>query len=536
LDIVNRLEREFADWQLKKSIVGIEGVINQNGHDESSDKSPVIFFNASTRIHTLSINAAISLIASWSLRSTGTPVYYAVCDWGMQQCILGTNKDDPEKPPPCKHCVKHSQILFPQDRVVPIKSNVSLITEINRQLKAFSLAELERWIYEDVPLGELCLPGLRWALRAHHLDDDRPTRTILRRYLASAASLVHQFRTILDKIQPRALVVFNGLTFPEAVARHLANERGIDVITHEVGLRPYSAFFSHGEATFRELELEHDFQLNSDQEERLAGYLSKRFQGKYTMAGIQFWPEMTPLPEDLIERIQSFSQIVPVFTNVIFDTSQDHANTLFDDMFAWLDALGDVIRNHPETLFIIRAHPDEDRPGKESRESVANWVRDTGVDELANIAFISPADLVSSYELVRRSKFVLVYNSSIGLEASIMGAAVLCAGRARYTQMPTVDFPESREAYLLALEEYLGRKTIEVPGEFASNANRFLYYELYRASLDFSEFLKPYPRTKGMTLLQPFRLERLEKAETLKVVQAGIIEAGNFIHSEDVGS
>jgi hypothetical protein len=245
---------------------------------------------------------------------------------------------------------------------------------------------------------------------------------------------------------------------------------------------------------------------------------------------------MTPLPEDLIERIQSFSQIVPVFTNGIFDTSQDHANTLFYDMFALLYSLGDVIRNHPETLFIIRAHPDEDRPGKESRESVANWVRDTGVDELANIAFISPADLVSSYELVRRSKFVLVYNSSIGLEASIMGAAVLCAGRARYTQMPTVDFPESREAYLLALEEYLGRKTIEVPGEFASNANRFLYYELYRASLDFSEFLKPYPRTKGMTLIQPFRLERLEKSETLKVVQAGIIEAGNFIHSEDVGS
>jgi hypothetical protein len=331
-------------------------------------------------------------------------------------------------------------------------------------------------------------------------------------------------------------VVFNGLTFPEAVARHLAKSRGIKVITHEVGLRPYSAFFSHGEATFRELELGPEFQLNSDQDEQLAEYLEKRFQGKYTMAGIRFWPEMTSLPENLIERIQSHSQIVPVFTNVIFDTSQDHANTLFIDMFAWLDALGDVIRNHPETLFIIRAHPDEDRPGKESRESVATWVRDAGVDQLANIVFLGPADLVSSYELIRRSKFVLVYNSSIGLEASIMGAAVLCAGRARYTQMSTVFFPESREAYFHTLEEFLGRETIEVPPSYASNANRFLYYELYRASLDFSEFLKPYPRAKGMTLFQPFNPYRLSTSEGLRAIHDGIIGNGNFIYNEGVES
>ena len=26
--------------------------------------------------------------------------------------------------------------------------------------------------WQDIPLGALCLPGLRWILRIHHLNDD----------------------------------------------------------------------------------------------------------------------------------------------------------------------------------------------------------------------------------------------------------------------------------------------------------------------------------------------------------------------------
>ncbi len=88
------------------------------------------------------------------------------------------------------------------------------------------------------------------------------------------------------------------------------------------------------------------------------------------MAGIRFWPEMRPISDAFWEKAKAFKQIVPVFTNVIFDTSQDHANVLFEDMFAWLDAVKVVIKANPETLFVIRAHPDETRPGKTSLESV----------------------------------------------------------------------------------------------------------------------------------------------------------------------
>ncbi len=311
--------------------------------------------------------------------------------------------------------------------------------------------------------------------------------------------------------------------------RHLARNRGLEVITHEVGLCSYSAFFSHKDATFRELELSPEFDLSQEQYAKLDHYLERRFEGQYSMAGIRFWPEMSAIPDNLGNRIRSFAQMVSIFTNVIFDTSQLHANQLFEEMFDWLEELRKVTSEYPETLFIIRAHPDENRPGKESNQSVANWVESSGIGELENVEFIGPSETVSSYELIRLSKIVLVYNSSIGLEAAIMGAAVLCAGRARYTQIPTVFFPENRIEYLRKLNELLDAEFIEVPKSFGTNAKRFLFYELFRASLDLSEFLRPYPRAKGMTLFHDFDPELISISESLKAIREGILERGNFI-------
>ena len=62
---------------------------------------------------------------------------------------------------------------------------------------------------------------------------------------------------------------------------------------------------------------------------------------------------------------------------------------------------------------------------KSSRETVEGWVASRAVDKEPNVVFVSPRETLSSYELIRRSKFVMVYNSTIGLEASILGAAVL---------------------------------------------------------------------------------------------------------------
>ena len=383
-----------------------------------------------------------------------------------------------------------------------------------------------------IPFGALCLPGLRWILRIHHLRDDESTRYLLREYILSAWSIAQKFSKFLDETNPRAVVLFNGQFYPEAVARYIAQQRGIRVITHEVGLQPASAFFTDGEATAYPIHIPDEFELNDEQNAKLDAYLVKRFQGDFTMAGIKFWADMKGLDESFLQKAEGFKQIVPIFTNVIFDTSQPHANTIFENMFDWLDLTLEVIRQHPETLFVIRAHPDELRVRKASRETVAAWVEASGADKEPNVVFVAPNERLSSYELIQKSKFVMVYNSTIGLEASIMGVAVLCAGKARFTQYPTVFFLQTMEEIKSKMKEFLEAEKIDIPPEFKRNARRFLYYQLFRTSLPFGDFLEPSVRTT-QTRLKSFRLEELLEAEAMKVILEGMLEGVDFLLDED---
>jgi len=502
--------------------------------------APVVFFKASSGIDDLSWNSGFHLLASWALRLNGIPVAYFACHSGMSKCVMGTNRDNPQKGMPCRSCVYQSKALYAGvskfEGLKVQSSNVNWFEfsrdkDVENAIRDLNIDQLSRFTFHDLPLGALCLPGLRWILRIHHLNDDENTRYLLREYILSAWNVAREFSDFLDRTPPRLVIVFNGQFFPEATARYIAQKRGIRVITHEVGLQPATAFFTEGEATAYPIHIPDEFELSDAQNAKLDAYLAKRFQGDFTMAGIKFWADMKGLDESFLQKAVQFKQIVPIFTNVIFDTSQPHANKVFEDMFDWLDMTHEIIRQHRDTLFVIRAHPDETRVRKASRETVEGWVSSRNVDKEPNVVFVNPRETLSSYELIQKSKFVMIYNSTIGLEASIMGAAVLCAGKARFTQYPTVFFPQTVEDVRKKAEEFLAAEKIEIPAEFKRNARRFLYYQLYRTSLPFGDFLEPSVRTT-QTRLKTFELNHLLESDAVKVILNGVLNNGDFLLEE----
>jgi hypothetical protein len=303
-------------------------------------------------------------------------------------------------------------------------------------------------------------------------------------------------------------------------------------VTHEVAMQPLSGFFTEGEATAYPIDLPEDFSLNEAQNARLDVYLEKRLQGNFSMAGIRFWPKMKALAPAFLEKATHFKQIVPVFTNVIFDTSQPHSNVVFEDMFAWLDMVLELMRSHPETLFVLRAHPDEKRAGKLSLESVSDWVAEHNVTEMVNVVFVDSLEYISSYELIERSKFIMIYNSTIGLEAAILGKAVLCGGRSRFTPYPIVLFPDSPDGYRQQAEELLGADQVQVPAHFRENARCFLYTLLYRSSLPFDAFLES-SLVPGVIQLKRFKWQAIANSPVLKTVLQGLVERTPFLYSQD---
>lgn len=516
--INQRWHHYWNNQQIKKLSLDVQN------HQPTPNQAPVIFFNASTRLQGMSLNAAYSLLTSWSLRLQGIPVVHFVCNYGMPHCMLGSVLSDPLDSPPCEKCVQQSQHLFQNSDVVWFSQTPDQF--LINQLSGLSVEQLSMFEYQNVPLGALVLPGVRWVLRCHHLPDTEAVRALFRSYLVGAANIRQQFEELIKKTKPQKVILFNGMSFPEATARWVALQYNIPVITHEVGLMPYTAYFTEGHATAYPINIPEEFQLRDDQNKKLDEYLEKRFKGNFTMAGVRFWPTIKSLSDEFLRHAEKYKQIVPVFTNVIFDTSQAHANVVFEHMFDWLDSVLDLIRKNPDTLFVIRAHPDEARPGKASRESVANWVKFRHVEEYDNVVFVDATQYFSSYELIARSKFVMIYNSTIGMEATLLGAPVLCAGKSRFTQLPTVYFPQSKAAFMETAQRFLDAEKVDLPEEFPENVRRFLYTQLYRVSLPFEDYLEDDHVWQGYVKIKHISWQDLlpENSETFKVLSNGILK------------
>lgn len=540
---INRLRLGWKRQQNNRRVCALIRQVQAIKPSPTAGARPVVLFNASTRLTGISLNAGFSLLARLGLELAGIPLVQFACRGGMSRCVLGTDRLDPCKAPPCRACIAQTRALAAGSPVAWFADAPDPI--LAGQLEKLSIAELSEFSYhpsptgdaqgEVVPLGRLALPALRWVLRRHHLTDDEATRDLLRQYILSAWNVARRFAALLEQANPQAVIVFNGQFFPEATARWVAQQRGLPVITHEVGLRPFTAFFTPGEATAYPLHVPEDFELDERQNARLDEALSQRFQGQFSMAGVRFWPEMKGLDPAFVQRMAQFKQVVPVFTNVIFDTSQPHSNVVFPHMFAWLDLVLELAHAHPETLFVLRAHPDEGRPGKASQESVRQWVEQTNAARLPNLIFIDSHQPLSSYDLIRRSKFTMIYNSTIGLEASLLGAPVLCAGRARFTQLPTVCFPPTQEAFRAQAEQFLAAPTLSAPPEHARNARRFLYYQMYFSSLPFGDFLEEDGIWPGFVRLRKFSPEALTAAQSpaMRAILEGLLQGGTFLLDHD---
>ncbi len=490
---------------------------------------PVLFFNASARLTRTSLNAAFAWLTANSLQNSGIPVTFFVCMSGLNPCLLAAQRENLAADLPCKECIHLSKQMYQGLNTVPLTFLPD--NNLSNEVEGLELKALESFVYQDVPLGELTLPSLRWIMRRHHLSGVRNAVQLYRKFICSAWSVYSQAKSWISANNPQSIVVFNGLQYPEAVVKWLGKNLNIPTFTHEIGLMPFTAIFTEGEATACPIDLPDDFEMTPERNDCLDAYLSNRVQGKFTTAGIQFWPQMESLTPEFWNLARSFRQIVPVFSNVIFDTSQKHANVVFSDMFHWLDEVKTLIEKNSETLFVLRAHPDEIRPGKESLETVTDWVIRNRVNLLPNVLYVGPDQYFSSYELIQNAKFVLVYNSTIGLEAAIMGAAVISGGQSRYTQVPITYFPQSVEEFHQLVQKMLSEDDWQVPPKFQQTARKFMYYQFFHTALSFGEFIEPDPIWNGYVALKSFSNKDLNSIRntSLKIIEEGIRNRKPFV-------
>lgn len=492
---------------------------------------PIVFVvaTAHTKLRDFGINAAVALLGAWSVRLAGHKVVYHLCKRGMSQCVTGSNRNGEFAPPPCDTCVAFKNEIYPAQHGRALVIDAPKAQRLRAELEALPWPDVMNYTRNGLALGQLCLPSLIWVERRFGLQPEPWTRHQLTEYIVSAAFLADETAQMIDELQPLALVVSNGTHYPEATMRWVALDRGVRVVSYDVGFRTPTAVFSHGVASEYPIHVPPDFVMGPVENAELDAYLSQRFKGNFTMSARRIWDEMKSLPPELLEKAKHYRQVVPVFTNVAWDTSQAYTNRFFGSMFEWLDATLRQAQASPDTLFVVRAHPDERRSGTPTKEPIRAWAQEHGYADLPNVVLIGPDQPISSYELMALSKFCLVYNSTVGMEAAMLGKLVLPGGWTRYRQAEACDDITSKEDYQAKLRALLeSDEPPVVPPEWQSNARRFFYFSLFNASLDFGDLLEPIALPQYVLKDIDADALRPERSRTMRIVVDGIVDGKEF--------
>lgn len=513
----------------RAGVTAIEDEIARIETRQPGARPPVVIVDLARATSRLTCHTATSRLIGWALRLAGQSAIYATCGRAVPQCLFsGANQWLPDVRPPCATCTHLRTRWYPAHLTYTCTSRMATLTSLARAVETAPLAELLELEWHDLPLGRLCAPSARWLLRRHDLAADPGARALLQRFIMGAASLATSFGELIDEQKPRAFVVYNGAFYGEATVGAVARQHGVPVVSHEIGWVPGRMFISRDDATRYRIPLPEGYAPSGAEDVRFDEYLTRRFRGDFRMGATRFWPEMQTLPPALEARMAGFQNVATVFSNVVFDTSQIYANTVFDGMFAWLDATLGLAAKRPETLFVVRAHPDEFL--KQSLETVATWLEAHPARRLPNVALIPASEYVSSYDLVRSSKLVIVYNSTIGLEAMILGKPVVCGGHTRYLDATAAVHPKTPELYADTIAQYLDAPPVTLDDRERERARRYMHYTYFKACLD----LAPWIGTGLMVpdgLLTSSATLRREAAPEMDIIVRGVLDGEAFAYA-----
>jgi hypothetical protein len=418
------------------------------------------------------ISRAWEAVVGRLLEREGCRVVWAVCDRLMPRCdaMLG---EAPE-PDLCRHCVRFNRRaaeIFGVERVVL----ADLVPGAAAALDA-AAAGGRTDDGGDPALEAAVGPSVQRTLaaRPRAAGERTPGEERIRRDLLTAAERARRAAApLLDRVRPDTVLALNGKFFAEALVIAAAAARGIPVWTYERGNRrdtlvlhraPTAIPFPTGE-----LIAGLDRPLDPAQAERIERYLRQRLE--VGNGQVRFLPSGAPAP---LPFAGEGGRRVSLFTNLIWDSSVVGEDDLFADMFAWLETTVAEVGRDPETRLVVRVHPAEVRVyWHPTRERVRDVLASRFPGGLpANVALVDADEAVDSYELLRRSDLVLVYASTVGMEAAALGRRVVAAARSSYSDAPFVVRPRTAAEYLAELSSR--RREPPVP-EASELARRFMY-------------------------------------------------------------
>ena len=396
------------------------------------------------------------------------------CFGGLNLCHLGGSPFSAKTAMPCKSCKLINSQIYSDLNIIKFPE-----IHINSKdsLTSLTLNELMSFEYKNIKIGKLLTSTIIWIKRTSIIDQSFKPYFI--RGIDSSMKLIN-FLESFDLESYDSVLVFNGLSYPESILYEICKNKKIKVATFEGGLDENSAYsieYNYGYTPQHFFNFR-DIRKNNPEEK----IINRDF------------------PNSKLDNLNLFKniedkKIISIFGNVSWDTSQFISNDLYINMFQWLESLIPLIHKHKEYYFIFRPHPGETRKIKNTWYGLENWYAEY-LKKTSNTLCIGRDEIFDSYNLIDRSSLVLVYNSTIGIEAVSRGRKTLTAAKSHYSNIGFIKNLKNTEYYLLEIERILKQKDFSVNKEQIQLANEYLHTLRNNVSYNLDNFVQSDKKQK----------------------------------------
>ncbi len=173
-----------------------------------------------------------------------------------------------------------------------------------------------------------------------------------------------------------------------------------------------------------------------------------------------------------------YKDVLTFFPNVMWDSAWFGLGYFCHSPAAFIMQLNKIASNFPEILFVVRAHPGEKNAPAHMRPSgsIFSDISLKNVQLMKNLVFIDADSLISSYALGELSKYIVVWNGTLGLEFAARGRRIISIANSFYDKFDITEQIKSinqLENILKARKNAkLGKKEVEI-------AKRLIYTTRY---------------------------------------------------------
>lgn len=438
---------------------------------------------------------AFEALLAHALEMRGADTRLFSCDGALSQCDGFKHRDmSPERCRRCAFTSKQYAEAFDLRRE-RLSAYIRKQEVVDSQRTVASMADEQLEFAHDggLPVGAFASYSVRYNTFTQRLGSSEEHGPLLRGFVETGLQLRRVYDRLLDRTQPTAIVMLNGLYMTFRILMERGKQRGIPVYTYERGYRKDAWIFSKNQPAAlyplgSQWERIRDAPLTDAENRELDEYLSSRQAGD---------PQSVfPLNVNPEERVQIIWQRIgldpgkptaTLFPNSFIDSTTMDFDGIFDSIYQWLDATIRFFCRNPQFQLILRAHPAEALYDT-NPQTLSSILRATHPVLPDNIRYIEPESRLSSYALLEMSNASLVYLSTIGIESALKGVPCLLAGRADYRERGfTYDVSNQAEyENLLARLPELPRLSAET----VERARRFAYLRFFRYAYELPWFVE----------------------------------------------